>query len=178
MSDSIVFIMVFLYWQSKTLCWGNAFPNCCILGSKGGAVMRALAFPQCGPGSNPGVDAIYGLSLLLVLSLAPSFLRVLRCSPLLKNLHFQDQESGRRRTTLWMCYLQIIIYLLFSEKKKRRRTNLLAVTRGSTATIKHRWPTLILPTIQDYFSEHSLDLFALNTDYFWFTENMLTFLKW
>ena len=23
-----------------------------------------------------------------------------------------DQESGRRRTTLWMCYLQIIIYLL------------------------------------------------------------------
>ena len=22
-----------------------------------------------------------------------------------------DQESGRRRTTLWMCYLQIIIYL-------------------------------------------------------------------
>ena len=24
-----------------------------------------------------------------------------------------DQESGRRRTTLWMCYLQIIIYLLF-----------------------------------------------------------------
>ena len=29
-----------------------------------------------------------------------------------------DQESGRRRTTLWMCYLQIIIYLfiyLFNE---------------------------------------------------------------
>ena len=24
-----------------------------------------------------------------------------------------DQESGRRRTTLWMCYLQIIIYYLF-----------------------------------------------------------------
>ena len=24
-----------------------------------------------------------------------------------------DQESGRRRTTLWMCYLQIIIYSLF-----------------------------------------------------------------
>ena len=28
------------------------------------------------------------------------------------NSKFQfDQESGRRRTTLWMCYLQIIIYL-------------------------------------------------------------------
>ena len=42
-----------------------------ITGSKGGAVVRALAAHQCGPGSNPGVDAICGLSLLLVLSLAP-----------------------------------------------------------------------------------------------------------
>ena len=39
--------------------------------SKGGAVVRALASHQCGPGSNPGVDAIRGLSLLLVRSLAP-----------------------------------------------------------------------------------------------------------
>ena len=31
--------------------------------------MRALASHQCGPGSNPNVDAICGLSLLLVLSL-------------------------------------------------------------------------------------------------------------
>ena len=34
-------------------------------------MVRALASHQCGPGSNPGVDAICGLSLLLVLSLAP-----------------------------------------------------------------------------------------------------------
>ena len=40
-------------------------------GSKGGAVVRALASHQCGPGSNPGVNAICVLSLLLVLSLAP-----------------------------------------------------------------------------------------------------------
>ena len=39
-------------------------------GARDGAV-RALASHQCGPGSNLGVDAIYGLSLLLVLSLAP-----------------------------------------------------------------------------------------------------------
>ena len=52
--------------------------------------MRALASHQCGPGSNPGVEAICGLSLLLVLSLAPTvFLRVLRFSPLLANQHFQ-----------------------------------------------------------------------------------------
>ena len=39
--------------------------------SKGGAVVRALASHKCGPGSNPGVEAICGLSLLLVLFLAP-----------------------------------------------------------------------------------------------------------
>ena len=38
---------------------------------KGGAVVRALASHQCGLGSNPGVDAICGLSLLLILSFAP-----------------------------------------------------------------------------------------------------------
>ena len=41
------------------------------LGSRGGAVVRALAPNQCGPGSNPGVNAICGLSLLLVFSIAP-----------------------------------------------------------------------------------------------------------
>ena len=34
-------------------------------------MVRALASHQCGPGSNPGVDAMCGLSLLLVLSFAP-----------------------------------------------------------------------------------------------------------
>ena len=60
------------------------------MGSRGGAVVRAFASHQCGPGSNPGVDAICGLSLLLVLSLAPrGFSPGLRFSPLLKNQHFQ-----------------------------------------------------------------------------------------
>ena len=40
------------------------------VGGKGGAVVTALASHQCGPGSNSGVDAICGLSLLLGLSLA------------------------------------------------------------------------------------------------------------
>ena len=34
-------------------------------------MVRALASHQCGLGLNPGVDDICGLSLLLVLSLAP-----------------------------------------------------------------------------------------------------------
>ena len=36
-----------------------------------GTVVRALASHQCGPGSIPGIDVICGLSLLLVLVLAP-----------------------------------------------------------------------------------------------------------
>ena len=42
-----------------------------VRGSKGGVVVRAIISHQRGPGSNPGVDAVCGLSLLLVLSLAP-----------------------------------------------------------------------------------------------------------
>ena len=34
-------------------------------------MVRALASHQCGPGSNPGVDAICRLSLLFVLSFTP-----------------------------------------------------------------------------------------------------------
>ena len=41
-----------------------------IWGARDGTVVRALAPHQCGPGSNPGVDAICVLSLLLVLSFA------------------------------------------------------------------------------------------------------------
>ena len=61
-----------------------------IKGSKGGAVVRALASHQCGPGSNPGVDAICGLSLLLVLSLAPrGFSPGTPVFPSPQNQHFQ-----------------------------------------------------------------------------------------
>ena len=42
-----------------------------VQGARDGVVVRVLASHQCDPGSNPGVDAICGLSLLLVLSLAP-----------------------------------------------------------------------------------------------------------
>ena len=65
-----------------------------LLGSKGGAVVRALTSHQCGPGLNPGVDAICGLSLLLVLSLASRvFLRVLWFSPLLKKPTLSNSNS-------------------------------------------------------------------------------------
>ena len=53
--------------------------------------------------------------LLLVLSLAPRGFSPYSGFPLSSKTNiskFQfDQESGRRRTTSWMCFLQIIIYL-------------------------------------------------------------------
>ena len=42
-----------------------------VWGARDSAVVTALASHQCGPGSTTGVDAICGLSLLLVLSFAP-----------------------------------------------------------------------------------------------------------
>ena len=88
--------------------------QCSSLGARDGAVVTALASHQSGPGSNPGVNAICGLSLLLVLSFAPrGFSPATPVFPSSKTniSKFQfNQESGRRRTTLWMCYLQIIIY--------------------------------------------------------------------
>ena len=54
-----------------------------------GAVVRALASHQRGPGSIAGSGIICGLSLLLLLVPAPRvFLRVLRFSSLNKNQHF------------------------------------------------------------------------------------------
>ena len=55
-----VFVIIF----SMYLCYHLA-------GSRDGAVVRALASHQCGLGSIPGLDVICGLSLLLVLILAP-----------------------------------------------------------------------------------------------------------
>ena len=53
------------------------------------AVVRALASHQCGSGSIPELGVICGLSLLLVLVLAPrGFSPVLRISPFFKNRHF------------------------------------------------------------------------------------------
>ena len=57
------------------------------VGSKGKAVVRSTPSHQGGPGSNTGIDAICGLSLLLVLffALQGFSLGTLFFSPLLKN---------------------------------------------------------------------------------------------
>ena len=85
--------------------------------SKGGTVVRALTSHQSDPGSNPGVDAICGLSLLLVLSFAPRGFSGYSAFPFSSKtsiFKFQfNQKSGRR--SLWMCYLQIVILFSLSE---------------------------------------------------------------
>ena len=55
--------------------------------SKVGAVVRALGFHHCGPGSNPSIKAICGVSFSPLFQEA--FLWVLQFSPLLKNQHLQ-----------------------------------------------------------------------------------------
>ena len=67
---TILLATILLLTQCSTnigvqLIWGGGG------GGKDGAVVSALAFHQCGPGSIPGPGVICGLSLLLVLVLAP-----------------------------------------------------------------------------------------------------------
>ena len=86
-----------------------------VWGAKDGAVVRALASHQRGPGSNPGVDAMWVEFVVGSLLCSAMFFSGYYGFPLSSKTNiskFQfDQETGRRRTTLWMCYLQIIIYL-------------------------------------------------------------------
>ena len=71
-------------------------------GSRDVGVVRALAFHQCVLGSIPGPGVIRGLSLLLVLFLAPrGFSPGTMVFPLLKNQHFQTPiRSGLLSSTL------------------------------------------------------------------------------
>ena len=96
---------------------------------KGGAVVRALVSQDCGPGSNPGVDAMWRLSLLLVFSLAPRgfSLQVLRFSPFLETQHFlfpirprmADEEPLRKCATskivLYYLFILLTLFLLWDE---------------------------------------------------------------
>ena len=61
-------------------------------------MVRALASHQCGPGSTPGVDTICGLSLLLVLSLAPrGFSPGTPISPFPQKPTFPNSNSTRNQ---------------------------------------------------------------------------------
>ena len=97
----------------------------CNLGSKGGAVVRALATHQCGPGSNLGFDAICWLILWLVLSLAPrGFSPGTPVFPSPQKTTFPNSNSIRNHVdqeSLYGCatskslFIYLFIYLFISE---------------------------------------------------------------
>ena len=101
---------VVLLFTKLTKCMGFS-----IWGTRDGTVVRAVASHQCGPGSNPGIDAICGLSWLLVLSFAPrGFSPGTPVFPSPQKSTFPNSNSTRNlvdEEPVWMCYLQIVIYL-------------------------------------------------------------------
>ena len=98
--------------------FNSNYPTACnsYCGSRDGAVVRALASHQCGPGSIPGLGVTNGLSLLLVLVPAPRvFLRVLRFSSLHKNQHFQipirPGNSGEKSHSMDSTEIPIYLFI-------------------------------------------------------------------
>ena len=81
-------------------------------------MVRTLASHQCGPGSNPG-DGMWVEFVVGSLPCCERFFSGYSGFPLSPKTNiskFQlDQESGRQRTTSWMCYLQIIIHCLYDD---------------------------------------------------------------
>ena len=88
--------------------------------------MRALTSHQCDPGSNPGFDFIHGLSLLMVLSLAPrGFSPGTPVFPSPQKRTFLNSISTRNQVDeepLCACatskslFIYLFIYLLFTAK--------------------------------------------------------------
>ena len=78
--------------------------------STGRAVERALSSHQCGPGSNPGIDALCWLSSFLVLPFAPRGLFSGTQVLSFPQKPTFDKEYGRRRTTNWICYCRFSFF--------------------------------------------------------------------
>ena len=75
-------------------------------GARDGAVGRALASYQYGLGSNLRVDTIMWVEVVVGSERFFSGYSSFPLSSKTNTSKFQfDQESGRQRTTLWMCYL-------------------------------------------------------------------------
>ena len=82
--------VILRFWKTNSDFQHRFSKTNLLLGSRGGTVVRALASHQCGLGSTLDVDAICGLSLLLVLSLAQrGFSPGTPVFPSPKNQHFQ-----------------------------------------------------------------------------------------
>ena len=122
-------------------------------GARDGAMVRALTSHQCGPASNPSVNAICGLSLLLVLSFAPrGFFPGTPVfpspqKPILPNSNLIWNEQTRLNKFIWtaMCFMgkQAIYNFCCCFYKEQntwygRRFELLRITLGSTSVLKKK----------------------------------------
>ena len=114
-------VLSWIHWQKCCCYYIPTQYQPSPLGSKGWRSGESAHLPPVWPGFKSRRRRICGLSLLLVEFVVGSFLCSERffsrysgfpfsSKPNISKFQF-DQESGRRRTTLWMCYLQIIIYL-------------------------------------------------------------------
>ena len=88
------------------------------LGSRDGAVVRALASHQCGPGSIPGLGVISGLSLLVLYSAPRGFSPGTPVFPSPQKPTLLNSNSIRIqwtiRATMWMPLLNPIIYYIIN----------------------------------------------------------------
>ena len=101
-------------------------------GARDGAVAKALASHLCAPSSNPGVDAICGLSLLLVLSFAardfslatPVFPSPQKCtfvnSNSIRNRVDKDVRPPNYYYYYYYCYHHHYHYYFMTVKKLRK----------------------------------------------------------
>ena len=84
--------------------------------SRDGAVVRAIASHCCGPGLIPGLGITCGLSLLLVLTLAPRvFLQVLQFSSSFSTLQILIRcgNSGNCGCATDKLHVYLFIYLFY-----------------------------------------------------------------
>ena len=91
-------------------------------GARDGAVVRALASHQCGLGSNPGVDAICGLSFVVgFLPCSERFFSGYSGFPVSSKPNsskFQfDQESGRDEEPLGGCATSKSLFIIYARAK-------------------------------------------------------------
>ena len=93
----------FYHWWIHQVSWAQSTLHDIVisLGSRVGAVVKALASHQCGPGSIPGLTSYVGwVCCWFSTLLREVFLWVLRFSPLPKNQHFQIPIWSGCRTSL------------------------------------------------------------------------------
>ena len=96
-----------------------------VLGGKDGGAVRAVASQQCGPDSNPGVNAIWGFWVCCCFSplFREVFLWVLRLSPVIKHQHFSRNQVPLNH----YIFLLIIIFICSSTSDQGSLSTTLSV---------------------------------------------------